>query len=134
MKKCLLQIALFAAAGCFMLGSSGPICSKDPPSGTRPEVTYMYPNDGDTNVRLDQNVIVNFSKAMSSSFTESAFQIVPPATGTFVWHDDHKSLTFKPDPDLQPNTTYSVTIATTARSQEGWEMESSRKAAWTTGS
>lgn len=133
MKKRLLQIALFAAAGCFMLGGSGPICpKKEPPSGTRPEVTYMYPNDGDTNVRLDQAIVVNFSKPMDTTSTEKAFDIKPPATGTFTWSNDHKSLSFQPDSDLQPDTSYTVTVEASAESQEGWKMESSRQATWTT--
>lgn len=134
MKKRLLQISLLAAAGWFMLGSSGPMCpEKEPPSGTRPEIIYVYPNDGDTNVRLNQTIIFTFTKPMNTALTERALRIIPALTGTFTWNAEHTSFTFHPDPDMQPNTIYMATVGTAAESQDGWELASQRGATWTTG-
>jgi hypothetical protein len=77
---------------------------------TAPEVNINLPGGADKDVELDSNFTFTFDKDMDRSSVESGFSISPNITGAFVWEDDTK-FTFIPSTDLEPGTTYQVTIS-----------------------
>ena len=60
---------------------------------------------------------VTFSEAMDQASAQSAFLLRPQVPGKFAWTAN--TLIFTPDLALQPNTSYTVTLASDARSQSG---------------
>jgi uncharacterized protein YfaS (alpha-2-macroglobulin family) len=63
-------------------------------------------------------VAVSFSEAMNQSSVQSAFSIFPNAAGTFKWKQGN-TLVFTPNAPLKPNTTYTVSVSTKARTSSG---------------
>ena len=133
MRTTLLQLLVLVLAGLAISSGGAPGCG-DPESGERPDVLYFYPNNNATGVRLNQNIIVDFSKPMDRASTEAAFEIEPAVPGVFTWNTDYTSLNFQPSEDLQPNTEYTVTITNEARGENGYNIDGGRVARWTTGS
>ncbi|HVG01169.1 MAG TPA: Ig-like domain-containing protein, partial [Chloroflexia bacterium] len=60
---------------------------------------------------------VTFSEAMDQASAQSAFLLRPQVQGKFAWTAN--TLIFTPDQSLQPSTSYTVTLASDARSQSG---------------
>lgn len=60
---------------------------------------------------------VTFSTAMNHPSAQAAFELRPAIAGNFTWQAN--TLLFTPDQPLQPSTAYTVTVATSARSQGG---------------
>jgi len=77
---------------------------------TPPNVNINLPGGSDENIELDANFTFSFDKDMDRASVESGFSISPNTTGVFVWEDDTK-FTFIPSSDLEPGTTYQVTIS-----------------------
>ncbi|HKP52311.1 MAG TPA: Ig-like domain-containing protein [Chloroflexia bacterium] len=63
-------------------------------------------------------VAVSFSEAMNQSSAQSAFSIAPYISGTFKWKQGN-TLIFTPNAPLKPNTTYTVSVSTKARTSSG---------------
>jgi uncharacterized protein YfaS (alpha-2-macroglobulin family) len=60
---------------------------------------------------------VSFSEAMDQASVQSAFLLKPQVQGKFAWTAN--TVVFTPDQPLQPNTSYTVTLAADARSLQG---------------
>jgi N-acetyl-anhydromuramyl-L-alanine amidase AmpD len=60
-------------------------------------------------------VTVQFNTAMDISSTNAAFSITPSISGTKSWNGDNTILTFKPSANFAWNTSYTVTIDTSAK-------------------
>ncbi|UCD38211.1 MAG: Ig-like domain-containing protein [Fidelibacterota bacterium] len=83
---------------------------------SKPAITDYSPKGSDVVVNKDITVV--FSKQMDTASVESAFSISPPVgTGDFRW--DGNELTFDPDALFKTNTQYAVTISSGAKDTEG---------------
>jgi len=84
-------------------------------------VVYTSPQNGATWVDTTTNVRIDFNSYMDQEKTEGAFSINPPVDGHFEWYSFDR-LNFYPDRYLQANTTYTVTIDTTAQDIRGGKL------------
>lgn len=79
--------------------------------------TILEKSPTGVNIHVSSNITVTFSESMDQSTVEQAFSITPKTTGTFSWIDF--LMIFNPFYELLYNTTYSVTIVTTATDLAG---------------
>jgi hypothetical protein len=73
---------------------------------------------------------VTFSEAMDQASVQSAFLLSPQVPGKFAWTAN--TLLFTPDQALQPSTSYTLTVAADARSQQGESVASPLSASFQT--
>ena len=83
---------------------------------------YSTPDDDATNVDVSGHVKLVFTEKMNRSSVESAFSISPSAAGTFTWPSDDM-VEWIPSSDLDPATTYTVTLDDSAISTDGYNIE-----------
>ena len=84
-----------------------------------PTVTSTLPTDGATEMPVDTNIEVLFSRAMNTASVEGAFSLDPPAAAGFSWNTAETVMTVIPGAGLAYDTSYTVTIGTGARDQTG---------------
>lgn len=90
-----------------------------------PEVTSTFPMDGTTLVPIDTSVVINFSKSMNKEDTLAALgytdgsSSVSPSASQVVWTNDNKTLTFTPTTNFANEKTFTFTVLSTARDEEG---------------
>ncbi|MEN6521828.1 MAG: Ig-like domain-containing protein [Armatimonadota bacterium] len=94
-------------------------------SGTRPHVVDVVPDRSPSVSSVSSTAIrIMFDQPMSASSVENAFSI-SPSDGKenfgFEWTGD-RSVTVKFSKPLAPNTTYTITIGTSARGTNNIEM------------
>ncbi len=77
------------------------------------------PQDGEKDVELANQIYISFRNPMERESVESSFGIEPPLEGEFVWHNENRSLYYRPSLPLIPETTYTATITRGAQTQEG---------------
>jgi hypothetical protein len=90
-------------------------------------VESFYPAEGQTDVNTDTYISIYFNTEMNRSSVENAFSIDPSVTGTFDWHGDARKgyagladrLWFRPKSYLRSNTSYTVTLDSTAQDENG---------------
>lgn len=96
-----------------------------------PKVEFTSPENNSENVAIDENIVIMFDRAMNKGSTEKAFSYIyegaveefKTSSGTVIWTDGNKNLTFNPDRDLLEGTRYTVTIKNTATDQDGISFE-----------
>lgn len=91
------------------------------PDTTPPSITSVFPT-GPTGVARTTNVTVTFSEPMNQGSAQNAFSLRPPDPepalgGTSSWSGN--TMTFDPTSDLDPNTTYTANVGTTATDPSG---------------
>jgi len=77
-----------------------------------PTVTGTAPTDAASDIPVDTTVDITFSRWMNHGSVETEFSMTDGTTavaGTFAWASN-TDVTFTPDADLAPLTTYTVTI------------------------
>jgi hypothetical protein len=87
-----------------------------------PEILSVSPYQGETNVRLENTITVQFSQPMDKPSTEEAFMLQKDGNrvpGTITWSEDGMTLIFTPDPRLDIDSVYIISVAPTARSASG---------------
>ncbi len=89
-----------------------------------PTLTTVDPEDDDTNVDRDRDVIVTFSEAMNPlTLTTSSFTIIDAddnlVDGDLSFDVATETLTFNPDENFQRNTEYTVTVTTDSEDLAG---------------
>lgn len=89
--------------------------------GHAAEIVASYPLDGATDVSLDTKLTLTFARPMDQVSVEEAIHITPEVQLAFAWQG--KALTVVPFVDWQPATTYTLTVANTAREVEGALLE-----------
>lgn len=89
-----------------------------------PQVQSTNPVDLNMNVALNLPIVINFSRPMSVTETEAAFQLSPAVAGLFTWNVGNTILTYTPFQGLTFNQQYTVTIARTAKDNRGMPMVS----------
>lgn len=89
-------------------------------------VEYVYPFDGAQHVRLDERILIRFRRGMDTESTERAFSLEPEVRGDFRWYlqgrppsSYYAEMQFFPGALYASNTTYQVTIDTSASDYEG---------------
>jgi len=95
-----------------------------------PSVTSTSPTNGATGVSTGTTISITFSTDMDHSSVESAFSIIPAASGTFSWNGN--TVTFTASAALDPGVLYTVTISTTATSSSGTALASNYIFSFTT--
>lgn len=91
---------------------------------TPPEVTNYSPvwSDGDTPLKANTPVVLEFNWDMNTEATEAAFHIEPAVEGQFRWEDSNYRMIFEPNDAYDVNTLYTVTLDTTAEHGGGMKM------------
>jgi len=92
------------------------ITTKTPTDGAIPVVTTWSPTSGAGGVSVSANAVVTFSEPMTTATTESAFSFSPTVNNAITWSDSDKVMTVNPTGNFLNNTTYTITIASTAPS------------------
>ncbi|UCG69883.1 MAG: Ig-like domain-containing protein [Thermoplasmata archaeon] len=96
-----------------------------------PKVLSVEPEDDSDEVAIDVDIVINFDKAMDTDTMKNAFSYTHSGTtedfkitsGTAIWTNSEKTLTFSPDVDFEEGETYTVTIDNTAKDKEGIRFE-----------
>jgi outer membrane protein assembly factor BamB len=86
-----------------------------------PTVIDVYPVNGAINTSSNVNITISFNESMNQSASQSAFSISPNLSGSYSWQG--KSMTFDPDTDLSPSTTYTITLNTNAKDLAGNRLD-----------
>jgi methionine-rich copper-binding protein CopC len=84
-----------------------------------PTVSSTDPSNGTTNVPLDSNISITFSKPMNKGLTVGAVSLNPPFNWISSWDSGDLILTIDPYSDLTQNTKYTITITTAAKGADG---------------
>lgn len=83
-----------------------------------PAVLVSVPAEGFDRQAAWGTVNLTFNRPVDRASVEAAFQIAPPAAGTFSWANNDQRLIFKPD-TLDYEADYTVTLAATAKDRYG---------------
>lgn len=102
-----------------------------------PTVTLVVPANAATSVPLNQQVVATFSKYMDPATINGAtftlMQGATPVYGDVIYTVAGKTATFIPTSDLSPNTVYTATITTGAKSLAGLPLAANEVWSFTTG-
>ncbi len=90
-------------------------------SSTPPTILSTNPSNGQTNVSLNQPISAIFSLPMNQITVQTSSFINPNTSGTFSWNA--QTLIFTPSTPLLSYQVYTVTIATTAFSLNGVNLQ-----------
>jgi hypothetical protein len=132
MKKLFLFIAIFFV-GLVIIGCEKTNAPTPPKvDKTPPTVLSGSPDENATDVSVKSKIIVTFSKKMDTFSAKDAFSISPSVKGTVEWSNGDTVMTFIPDSELAPGTTYTCSIATNAADIDGNTFESQIQWNWTT--
>ena len=107
--------------------TTGPDIDVEPP-----ELEASSPNNGATDISVDTNIELEFSEPMKKSETETAFKTSPFVSCDFFWNSDATKLTCNPNTNLLPDTTYGITLATSATDLAGNALASVFSSSFTT--
>ncbi len=80
------------------------------PNYSPPMVIKYSPTESE-NVRLDSDIIFEFNVKMDRTSVQQSFSISPSITGTFVWENNDKKVTFSPSGFLQGGTNYTIKLS-----------------------
>jgi hypothetical protein len=103
----------------------------------QPIIDSVYPATGATRVGTTSPVLAIFSEAMDHPSTQAAFTLKrtsnnTPVAGSILWNGDRAPIFFPASP-LASNTTYTATIAGTAKDQSGRTLANPTSWVFTTG-
>lgn len=104
--------------------------------GICPEVVSTTPSDNETNVALNQNIMITFNGALNpESITPAVFELNGSANtagrsiasqaivaGELNYNASDFTLTFTPENELSPNTTYTGIVSTSIEDKMGNSM------------
>jgi hypothetical protein len=82
-----------------------------------PLVVTTTPRGANTNTT--PRIVITFSEPMNRTSVELAFTITPDVSGASVWSTDSMSLTFIPDQELLPGTSYFVSLSQSGKDIAG---------------
>ncbi len=111
---------LLAVAGCQKSDTASPtVLSTTPPNSA-------------TSVAVTADITVIFSEPMDTVSVQSAFSTEPATTGSFSWENE-STVVYNPAAILVGDTTYTVTIDTTAQDRAGNGIAAIYKFSFSTG-
>jgi len=97
---------------------------------TPPEVVRLEPQSTGEGADVDSDILVHFSEPMNQSSAQAAFSITPAVAGSISWVGT--ALYFQPAALLQPNTSYTVRVAASAKDNAGNALSSAFSSSFTT--
>jgi len=119
-------------AGCGGGGGGGGVSSVDL---IRPTILQVLPANGDKNVGTTTPIVITFSEPMDKASVEGAFSLTGGTNNAGTLSVNGSTATFTPSAltPLAPNTTYTATIAATAKDVAGNSLGSDHPWTFTTG-
>lgn len=126
----LMMVGLVMALGACSQGGDEP--GGGGPGPVTPEVEQVAPTNGSESVVPASIIEVRFSVSMDRSSVEAALSISPTVACSFTWNAANDVVTCDPQGDLAYETQYTVTVASTAQSQDGTQLGSTFSAQFTT--
>jgi hypothetical protein len=97
-----------------------------------PNVVSVTPADGATGIDVRVVVSILFSKPMDWSSTQGAISIAPQATISFQWNPAKDAVNLSFGAALSYSTKHTLTIATSAKSEDGVAMAAGHSSSFTT--
>lgn len=95
-------------------------------------VSLINPADGEVGVSLDlRDVVVTFTQPMDQAASAGAFSLEPSVPFNLFWDSESLTATLNLANALQPESTYTLTINTTAQSLEGETLARPVTSSWT---
>jgi Tol biopolymer transport system component len=82
-----------------------------------PQILSIQPAIGSRGVKTDSLIRITFTKEMEKRSVEENFLIEPHVKGTFSWQK--KTLIFRPDQDLIPFRTYTISLGNMVKDVQG---------------
>ena len=107
------------------------------PDTIPPTITAHSPTG--TDVFVGTPITATFSEAMNKSSVQNAFSVSPSVTGSFSWNGN--KMVFTPDSNLDYDTSYTVTISTSAEdlaennleTEYNWQFTTITTGVWSSG-
>ncbi len=87
-----------------------------------PLIESFNPDNASTDNLLTQNIVINFSKSMNTTKTESAITVSPSDTLSFAWSNDSKTVTISNSENWEENTYIRTVINNTAIDMQGMAL------------
>ncbi|MDH5654272.1 MAG: Ig-like domain-containing protein [Spirochaetia bacterium] len=84
-----------------------------------PEIISSFPAGSETDIDLDSEIQVIFTKPMNPNAVQKSFNLSPHKDGTFLWNGDFTVLTFQPNLPFDHAVMYNVRISTEAEDHQG---------------
>ena len=84
---------------------------------TSPTVTSSGPRGSGTNTT--PMIVIAFDEPMNRTSVEQGFALNPSMTGAFTWSADNRTVTFRPDLELEAGATYVVVVDSRAKDMAG---------------
>ncbi|MDY6935722.1 MAG: Ig-like domain-containing protein [Spirochaetota bacterium] len=135
----LLSLICFVCINCFEDIDNNPSYTFDPLESdtTPPAITSTFPEDEDESVPINEEIMVTFSEPIDIYTVEyiNNFTVKGDGhyySGDFSYNDDNTTITFTPSKNLNPYTTYWVTISTEVADPAGNKMEEEYNWSFTT--
>lgn len=101
-----------------------------------PQVIDLKPADGESNVRLDNEIVITFNQPMEKTSVKANFSFLDSTgktvEGRFEWNDDATQVTFTPTGLLQRNQSYTVLLSGKAQALGGQVLQQDARATWQT--
>lgn len=95
------------------------------------KVLKFSPKSGDSGVSISERLLTYFDQPVNTKSAENKFSISPNINGSFKWQNDRR-LEFVPNGSLAYNTTYTITINSGVKSQQGKNSTKSFSTQFTT--
>jgi len=88
------------------------------PDRVKPALVSTVPTDFQKDIPISSAIVLTFSEAMNRDSVEAAFQAQPAISCAWTWPSDSRARC-QPIGNLEPNTSYLVTVASTATDRAG---------------
>lgn len=115
-------------------GGGIEVWENTPSDPSPPSITSSSPSDGATDIPLNVDISLTFSKAMNRVATESAITCSPSISPSFSWSNGDRVILITPSSNLVESTQHTITVGISAMSADGLNLESSYVFSFTTGS
>jgi len=102
------------------------------PDTTAGPVVAVYSPSTSDSVLTSSSVSVTFSRPMSRTSVQSAFNFTPAVDGSFVWSNNDQTVTFTPTYAYDKSTKYQLVISAGAQSVYGVPMQNDFKLSFVT--
>jgi Bacterial Ig-like domain/Fibronectin type III domain len=97
-----------------------------------PTVTSNLPTNNATDVPINSQISLHFSKPMNKTSLETAFSSLPSIACTWVWTDSDQTATCTPSANLAFLTKYDLSVSSSAQSAAGVGLSSAFTGQFTT--
>ena len=116
-----LSTAVFVVVLIALIVGLSSVLQRIQPLDRAAEIVATYPPNGATDVPLDADLTLTFARPMGRASVEAAIGITPEMQLAFAWQEE--TLALVPSADWQAATTYTLTVASTAREVGGASLD-----------